>query len=135
MPQPSQIRVLDATSSRAWRNWPSGRPRPDNPENDRTNSTASASNAKTSAGSGAILEDPTALFAGLGIQVEIREARPPELKRITELINRTNQFNLAGTRTTLKEIREWHGGPGRHIVVVEASDKFGPMGVVCIACA
>ena len=46
-----------------------------------------------------------------GIRVEIRETKPSEMKRVTELINRTNQFNLAGSRTSLKEIREWHDSP------------------------
>ena len=56
-----------------------------------------------------------------------------ELKRVTELINRTNQFNLAGSRTNLREIREWHNSSHKHVIVVEASDKYGAMGLVCAA--
>ena len=130
-----EIRVLDATSSRAWAQlalWAAALP--DDPETDRTQQYREREQRENFiAGSCTVLEDPTALFAGLGIQVEIRKARPSELKRVTELINRTNQFNLAGTRTSPKEIREWLDGPGRRIVVVEASDKFGPMGLVCTA--
>jgi FkbH-like protein len=77
-------------------------------------------------------EDPALAFAKLEIRVEIREAKPAELKRVAELINRTNQFNLAGSRTSLKELRDWHAAPGRRIVVVDARDKFGPMGVVSV---
>ena len=52
---------------------------------------------------------------------------------MTELINRTNQFNLAGSRTSLREIREWHDCPYKHVIVVEAADKYGTMGLVCAA--
>ena len=130
-----EIHVLDATSSRAWKQlalWAVALP--DNPETDRTQQYREREHRENFiAGSTTVEEDPTALFARLRIRVEIREARPSELKRVTELINRTNQFNLAGTRTSLKEIREWHGGPGRLVISVEASDKFGPMGLVCTA--
>ena len=81
----------------------------------------------------AVEEDPAMLFAKLKIQIEIREAKPSELKRVTELVNRTNQFNLAGSRTNLREVREWHETRHKHIVVVEAADKYGTMGLVCAA--
>ena len=42
------------------------------------------------------------------IRIDIRESKSAELKCALELINRTNQFNLAGSRTSLKEINEWH---------------------------
>jgi len=130
-----EIHILDATSSRAWEQlalWAAALP--DNAETDRTQQYREREHRENFiAGLTTVEEDPTALFARLEIRVEIRGARSSELKRVTELINRTNQFNLAGTRTSLKEIREWHDRPGRRIVVVEASDKFGPMGLVCAA--
>jgi FkbH-like protein len=78
-------------------------------------------------------EDPSALFANLGIRVTLREAARADLQRVTELINRTNQFNLAGSRTTFGEVGRWHGDPDYRILVVEASDKFGPMGLISVA--
>ena len=83
-------------------------------------------------GSVATAEDPGLAFSRLEIQVEIREAKAAELKRAAELINRTNQFNLAGSRTSLKELRDWQAVPGRRIIVVDARDKFGPMGLICV---
>ena len=50
----------------------------------------------------------------------------------TELINPTNQFNLTGSRLSLREIREWHQSAGKHLIVVDASDKYGAMGMVCV---
>jgi FkbH-like protein len=128
-----EILVLDATSSRTWKQlslWAAALP--DNPETDRTQQYRERERRESFiSGSTTVEEDPTALFGSLGIRVEIRKARPSELKRVTELINRTNQFNLSGTRTSLQRIRAWHDSPSRSVVVVEASDRFGPMGLVC----
>jgi len=63
--------------------------------------------------------------------VRIQEVTRPGLKRAVELINRTNQFNLCGSRTTEREITN---GPGTRCTLIkaEAADKFGSMGVVGI---
>jgi FkbH-like protein len=75
-------------------------------------------------------EDQAELFARLQIVATIRPARAGDLKRVSELINRTNQFNLAGSRVTPRELRAWHDDPSRRVVVVEAADRFGPMGLI-----
>src|SRR5262249_40581147 len=101
------------------------------PETDRTRQYREREQRESFLSGGeAAAEDPALAFAKLEIKVEIREAKSAELKRVAELINRTNQFNLAGSRTSVKELRDWHATSGRRIVVVEARDKFGPMGVV-----
>jgi FkbH-like protein len=129
-----EVRLLDATSPRVPRQlalWASALP--DHPETDRTQQYRQREQRESFLSVGeATAEDPASAFAKLEIRVEIREAKPAELKRVAELINRTNQFNMAGSRTSLKELREWHAPPGRRIVVVEARDKFGPMGVVSV---
>jgi FkbH-like protein len=77
-------------------------------------------------------EDPAEIFSKLKITVRMRPALETDFRRLAELINRTNQFNLCGTRTSLKEIKSWHGD-NWGLFVVEAADKFGPMGMVCAA--
>ncbi len=128
-----EIHVLDATSLRTWKQlvvWAAALP--DDPETDRTLQYRQRREREGFiAATAEAEEDQTALFAKLEIRVEIRPAKDSELGRVTELINRTNQFNLAGSRTSLKEIREWHASPGKRVVVVDASDKFGPMGLIC----
>jgi FkbH-like protein len=128
-----EIHVLDATSLRTWKQlavWAAALP--DDPETDRTLQYRQRQQREGFiAATAEAQEDQTALFAKLEIKVEIRRAKDSELGRVTELINRTNQFNLAGSRTSLKEIREWHAAPGKRVVVVDASDKFGPMGLIC----
>jgi FkbH-like protein len=72
------------------------------------------------------------LFHKLDLSLSIRPARFKELKRVTELINRTNQFNMQGSRTTIKEITGWHENPAYAVLVAEASDRFGAMGVISV---
>lgn len=86
------------------------------------------------------LEDPAAaaaeqreLFRRLDFRVTIRTAERKELKRVAELINRTNQFNMLNTRTTLGEVTSWQEDPRYSIFVVDARDRFGSMGTVSVA--
>ena len=51
----------------------------------------------------AVVEDQGALFEKLGIIVTVRDAKKADLKRVAELINRTNQFNTCGSRTSVNE--------------------------------
>jgi FkbH-like protein len=128
-----EVWVLDATSPRVPEQlalWAAALS--DHPEMDRTQQYRQRERRESFLSDGAVAaEDPGAAFSGLEIRAEIREAKPAELKRVAELINRTNQFNLAGSRTSLKELRDWQAAPSRRIVVVDARDKFGPMGLIC----
>jgi len=80
-------------------------------------------------------EEKTALFRSLGLKLTISPAKPGDLKRIAELINRTNQFNLEGSRTSLKEVTEWHHSPEHLVLTGQTSDRFGDMGTTCVAVA
>ena len=130
-----EIHVLDAASARTWKQlaiWAAALP--DEPETDRTLQYRQRQEREGFlAATTADEEDQTAVFAKLEIRIEIRAADDSELARVAELVNRTNQFNLAGSRTSHKEIREWHRTPGKRLIVVDASDKFGPMGLICAA--
>ena len=75
------------------------------------------------------LEDETAALKALQISVKIVESSRSGLKRAAELINRTNQFNLCGSRTTVRELEDGMGLT-HSVITVEAADKFGSMGVV-----
>lgn len=77
--------------------------------------------------------DPADMFARLGLKATLREADHPALKRISELINRTNQWNLAATRTTYREVEDWHSSADHRIYTVQVDDRFGSMGTVCVA--
>jgi FkbH-like protein len=74
-------------------------------------------------------EDERAALERLGISVKLETVPKAGLKRATELINRTNQFNVAGSRTTLEALQSGLG-EDHWVVTATASDKFGDMGVV-----
>jgi FkbH-like protein len=77
------------------------------------------------------VEDETTSFLALELSVRIQQVARPGLKRAVELINRTNQFNLCGSRTTERELANGMGERWT-IIKAEAADKFGSMGVVGI---
>ena len=74
-------------------------------------------------------EDETSAFFNLQLSINLEVVGRSGLKRVVELINRTNQFNLCGTRTSLNEL-EAGLGEKHWIVTAAAKDKFGNMGVV-----
>jgi FkbH-like protein len=80
-------------------------------------------------------EEKAALFAVLRLKLKITRAQPADLKRAAELINRTNQFNLEGSRASFKEVAQWHASPGHVIVTAQTADCFGDMGTTCVAVA
>ncbi len=77
------------------------------------------------------IEDEAAAFTALRLSVRIQQVTRPGLKRAVELINRTNQFNLCGSRSTERELGSGMGA-GHAVIQAEAADKFGSMGVVGI---
>jgi FkbH-like protein len=131
-----EILTLDATVPATWHflsHWRDGLP--PNPEEDRTKlyhervkreQFVSGLSQMSRA-----IEDETAAFTALGLSVRIQQVTRPGLKRAVELINRTNQFNLCGSRATERELADGLG-TSHTIVKAEASDKFGSMGVVGI---
>lgn len=72
-------------------------------------------------------------LSSLKMKVEMRRAREEDLPRVSQLIQKTNQFNLSLKRRTLPEIRALQ--PKFEIWVVSASDRFGSYGLVggCIS--
>jgi FkbH-like protein len=61
------------------------------------------------------------------------EFNPPASdKRVVELVNKTNQFNLNGIRYSEPE---WHASlkrPGSFVLSVSYRDKFGPLGKIAV---
>jgi FkbH-like protein len=68
----------------------------------------------------------------LGLVITIERAAKRDLKRVVELINRTNQWNLCGTKTTFEQVKGWHDSASYRILIGGAADKFGDMGTVCV---
>jgi FkbH-like protein len=130
-----EVMTLDAESAAVWRRLALAADLlPEQDEMDRTLAYNQRAEREQ------FLEDAEAaeaeqreLFRRLDFRVTIRHAEARDLKRVAELINRTNQFNMCGSRTTLSEVRGWHESGSHTILLVEARDKFGAMGTVCVA--
>jgi FkbH-like protein len=74
----------------------------------------------------------------MDLRVDLFMARAEDLGRITQLINKTNQFNLTTVRRTLDEVRSLSASPDFRIYGVRVNDKFGEYGltgviIVCVA--
>jgi FkbH-like protein len=135
-----EITVLDAESARTWSQLSLlANLLNESTDGDRTlaykqreererflneNAQIADDNAKT---------DDSEALGKLQLQLAIRHAERKELSRVSELINRTNQFNMCGSRTNLQEVTRWHESSSHTIWVLEARDRFGTMGTISIA--
>jgi FkbH-like protein len=72
-------------------------------------------------------------LAGLELDIRISGLREAEIRRVSELTHRTNQFNLTGTRRSEQEIREILEDSLRECLVVYLKDRFGDYGMVGVA--
>ena len=131
-----EILALNATHSTTWKllsHWQKSlRPRPDQ-EEDRTKlyheRVEREQFLSVLSQAAAPLEDEGDALAKLKLTVKIEEVGRSGLKRTVELINRTNQFNLCGSRTSIRELEDGLGTQ-HWIITAVAEDKFGSMGVV-----
>jgi len=128
------VTALDATSPRTWERLGLWAQLVQGSETDRTEMYRQY-RARQEAIDEQRDTDEEALLAGLGLVVRIREAEPDDLKRVAELINRTNQFNLQGSRTSFAEVKRWSDDPATTILLASADDRFGSNGTVCVAVA
>jgi FkbH-like protein len=70
---------------------------------------------------------------GLELQTQIFKALPANAGRIAELINRTNQFNINGTRTTDSRVLGQINDSNYLVLYAKMRDRFGDSGLVCCA--
>ncbi len=78
-------------------------------------------------------ESKETFVASLGLKVELGEATQSQLGRVTQLINKTNQFNLSTIRRTLDEVEALSRNPDWSVYALRVSDKFGEYGLVGVA--
>jgi FkbH-like protein len=124
---------LDATSESTWRMlewWAAALPQ--QTAGDRTQLYHERQERQQFIDQAAEELEAESLLASLQLRLDIRRAPDACLARAAELINRTNQFNTCGTRTTMKELVGWQRSPRHLILVAEAADKFGSMGLISV---
>jgi FkbH-like protein len=128
---------LDATDAATWRRFAIWESVLDpNPEMDRTlmYQQRAARGAAISDAAG-LAKDRATQLSALQLKLKIFSARAGDLKRTAELINRTNQFNLEGSRTSFREVSDWHRSAQHILLLGQSEDRFGDMGITCIAIA
>lgn len=69
-------------------------------------------------------------LAGLNLEVQISEMVPQQLARVSQLTQRTNQFNLSTLRRSESEIELFWQAENTECLVVEVNDRFGQYGLV-----
>ena len=80
----------------------------------------------------ASFENYSDYLLSLEMNAEISTFRPVYLKRITQLINKSNQFNLTTRRYTIEEIEEISDSDEYIAIYGKLEDKFGDNGVVSV---
>lgn len=72
-----------------------------------------------------------------GLQMVLRATRigPAELARATQLINKTNQFNLTTRRYTEAEVERMASDPQTIALALRLADKFGDNGLISVVLA
>jgi FkbH-like protein len=100
-------------------------------QDDLNRSAYYSSNAERSAGEGKF-SDYGEFLASLEMTAAIGSFAPVYLERITQLINKTNQFNLTTRRYTSAEVVAIAQDPGFITLYGRLGDKFGDNGLVSV---
>ncbi|GAB0057780.1 hypothetical protein SIID45300_02112 [Candidatus Magnetaquicoccaceae bacterium FCR-1] len=79
--------------------------------------------------------DYGAFLASLEMKAEIGPFTPVYLDRITQLTNKTNQFNLTTKRCTLAEMQAMAASPDHITLYGRLADRFGDNGLVTVIAA
>lgn len=69
----------------------------------------------------------------LAIWACIRTVHSPDAARVSQLTQKTNQFNLTTQRHTVAEIEGYLTDPGKRAYLLEAGDRYGKLGIVGVA--
>ena len=69
----------------------------------------------------------------LGIEIEICRLDSIDLPRATQLVNKTNQFNLTTRRTNEEEMAALASDPKAVVLTGRARDRFGDTGLITVA--
>ena len=72
-------------------------------------------------------------YSALDLRVAYSQLEDANLKRAAQLLNKTNQMNLATRRLSEKELSEWHNNDENTIFTFEVTDRFGSYGLTGLA--
>jgi FkbH-like protein len=127
------VRVLDATDPFAWRSVERllKFPNTKDTEEARSRTELYRQQAQRQEALSGAFDYPT-MMAGLGLSIEFRRAEKRDLDRVSELVQRTNQFNTTTKRYTRQQLQESLTSDRHRLYVAKLSDKFGSLGLVAV---
>jgi len=80
-----------------------------------------------------VASSPEDWLASLEVRVRVDPLSAANLKRVVQLLNKTNQLNLRTRRSTEKELQTWlEGGNNRDLAALTVADRFGDLGLTGI---
>jgi FkbH-like protein len=71
-------------------------------------------------------------LASLGLVVDVRPLEDVDLARAAQLVNKTNQVNLATRRMTEAELAALAAAPDTDVVTVRVADRYGEAGLTAV---
>ena len=79
--------------------------------------------------------DYPAYLRSLEMKAVVRSFDPESLERVTQLMNKSNQFNLTTRRLTLTQVRQLAENPAWMTRYIRLSDRFGDHGLIGVVTA
>ena len=76
--------------------------------------------------------DMGSYLASLDMVCTIGSVDARNRSRVSQLINKSNQFNLTTRRYTEAEVAAAEGDPARHLIQVRLADRFGDHGLISV---
>ena len=77
--------------------------------------------------------DYAAMMASLALRVRFGRAKAADLDRVSELVQRTNQFNTTTVRYSRTQLQRFLQSPTHRIYAADMEDRFGHLGLVAVA--
>lgn len=102
-------------------------------EEDAKRADMMASESKRKSASTAMTQEE--FIQSLELKIKIFEVLPQHLGRITQLINKTNQFNVTTKRRTADEVKALSENSDILLMGMDIADRFGEYGLVGVAIA
>ncbi len=76
--------------------------------------------------------DLDTFLASLGMRARVEAVSRANIERVTQLVNKSNQFNLTTRRRTLAEIEQIAGDPSWATLTFSLRDKLGDSGLISV---
>lgn len=76
--------------------------------------------------------DYSSFLQSLSMQAQIQGFTPNDMNRISQLINKTNQFNVTTRRYTEADCESWMNNKDAFTLTVRLKDRFGDHGLIAV---